>query len=650
MQVASFDVFDTVLTRTFAAPRDVFVFLGQQLRERGLFTGTPEEFAQARWAAELRARKKSRQSKGVEEVMHEAIHAELAAAFGWNEAQSVAVREQELALEAAHVRAIPRLASRLAKARAKTGAPLWFISDMYLPAATLHGWLERIGVARSGDRTWVSGEAGVNKSSGLLFEKIRAETGASFAAWTHTGDHPQADLATPHTLGIDAQLEPAAHLTPAEAFVRGPGEFAPPWRSLLAGAMRRARLETAPAEARSEMLCTVGADVAGPLFFAFVRWCLAEAERCGKQRVYFLARDGQIFHRIAQLIRSPVECHYLLASRLAFSGARAVGDIVALRELLAPGGWAHSLRQTLAHAGLDETWGRANLPAEWRDSDWDANLTPDRRAKLADWLLQEPQRAVVETALRARTELAREYLAQEGVTANAPILLVDMGWAGSLQRSVEALLDGPADFAYLALMPGCAGRARGAMLDFAQGQWPIAEKRANSLCVLLELLAMADHPSLAGFRGGEGRVAPVLQAPAPGGYLDAERLQSAILSFVKYYLEVEPLAPAPMEKLRQLGLARAAQLHDRPTKAEASTLGQLSHADQWLEDERCTLCAPLGAGAALQALAQPRRRPPYWWIEGQAALTPAAAPALRAYAALRRLKWRAAARAHARGP
>ena len=48
----SFDVFDTVLTRTFAAPCDLFAAMGEDAQRRGLVKLAPREFALKRMAAD----------------------------------------------------------------------------------------------------------------------------------------------------------------------------------------------------------------------------------------------------------------------------------------------------------------------------------------------------------------------------------------------------------------------------------------------------------------------------------------------------------------------------------------------------------------------------------------------------------------------
>ena len=173
----------------------------------------------------------------------------------------------------------------MSRGRAAAGS-LLFLSDMYLPSAVLGAWLAREGVMQPADRLFVSGEIRANKNSGELFRIVRQQTGGDFAAWHHAGDHPVADVAKPRELGLAATHLAAGWLTARERLARGSeGEFAEVWRSLLAGAMRLARLERTPASPREELLGATAADVAGPLFYGFVRWTLSEARKRGLRRL-----------------------------------------------------------------------------------------------------------------------------------------------------------------------------------------------------------------------------------------------------------------------------------------------------------------------------------------------------------------------------
>lgn len=642
-ETVSFDVFDTVVTRSFAHPRDLFVHLGNQLQAAGVQPLPGLDFARIRWTAELEARKRSPYT----EVLLDDIYGVIARRLGWDAPTTQRARDMELALEARHLHGIPRILPRLAAARARAGR-IVFLSDMYLPSAVLRPWLAREGVLASEDLLLISGEARANKSSGRLFEVARETTGGDFAHWQHLGDHPFADVEKPAQLGIAAVHLPDAHLTAAERLARGPGgEFAVAWRSLLAGAMRLARLEQPPGTDRDAVLWDTGATVAGPLFYGFVRWTLAEAKRRGLRRLYFLARDGQIFWRIARAIEGAeptgVECRYLQVSRLSLAGLAELDAPDALRWLAAPTGHFHSISQTLRQLGLDEAWARQHLPAPHAAADFDANLPPADREALADWLLAPERRETVRAALHARAAHARAYLAAEGVLAGEPIGVVDTGWLGSIHRNLELLLGNPGQPAplpgfYLGLMPAGAKRPAGEMLGYTNQFAPLPILREESHKVLIELMAQSDHGQVLGYQQAGNAWQPQLNAAGPVNLDEIRRFQDAILAFVRRALATAADAAGAEDQYARIVIAGYRRFHDEPTAAQVRVFGFLPHADQLFEQRHATLVADFTGSELFAALRDYRLRPPHWWVAGQAALGHGGV--LRAFRSLKRLWWR----------
>lgn len=636
----SYDVFDTVVTRAFAHPRDVFVRVGEIAAP--LLPGlTPAGFATARWEAELATRQRTPH----QEVRLDEIYDTLAAKLGWDETAKQTVRQVELDLEGRMLRAVPRVAAELTAARGRAGRIL-FLSDMYLPSPVLGTWLERLAIMAPADRLFISGEMRGNKYSGRLFAAVRDAAGADFASWQHTGDHPAADVEKPRSLGITCSQTTRVHLTRRERVVRGtPGEFATPWRSLLAGAIRLARLEGPPDGDRPRVLWETGTTIAGPLFYGFVRWTLREAARRGLRRLHFLARDGQILLRIAREIQQAeggdLECRYLHVSRLVLAGPIELESAASFRDFIAPSGGFHSLRQALALAGLEAP--AVTLPGHLAALDPEANLTPGNRTALADWLLLADQQVLVRAALARRRKETRAYLAAQGLGDGLPQGVVDTGWLGTSQKNLERLLaEGPAPFPltgfYLGLLPAWSPAAQGEMLGFTNQFGPLPLVRDESHKVMLELMAQGDHGQVAGFRHDEHTWSPILRDPGPVNLAEIRLFQDAIMAFVRRLLDVNRESPAPDDELARVVLSLYRDFHDHPSPEEARIFGGMPHADHALEQSYAAMCEPMTLRKTLGALLDHRRRPPHWWIEGQAAL--GQAWLLRTFVALKTWRWR----------
>jgi FMN phosphatase YigB (HAD superfamily) len=638
----SYDVFDTIVTRAFAHPRDLFVHLGTRLHRLGLHRLAPMDFAQIRWNAELAARRASPWT----EVLLDDIYRELAASMRWDPPTAETARRVELEIESQHLRGIPVMRAQLAAARLQSG-PLLFLSDMYLPSAILRPWLEREGVVAAGDLLLISGEVRGNKSSGQLFTAARDRIGADFSAWEHTGDHHFADVEKPRQLGITTRHFTAAHLTPRERAARGTeGEFAPEWRSLLAGAMRLARLERTAETEREAVLWDVGTSVAGPLFYGFVRWALEEAARRGLRRLYFLARDGQVFLRIAQAIQGnepgPIACRYLHGSRLVFTGPAELADATALREMAMPRAHFHSLRQTLRQLGLDTAQPRLALPDEFAALNPDANLAPEVRTRLADWLLAPERRPAIRSALERRARTARAYLTSQGLTAGEPAGVVDAGWHGTIQRNLEIIIgDGrPVSLTgfYIGLKPLEPPATAGERLGYTNRFAPLPLNFDESHKVLVELLAQSDHGQVTAFETAGRNFTPVLHDLGPVNLDEIRLMQEAILAFARRMNETIGEAECSTGEFARAVIGLYREFHDHPTRREAGIFGFMPHADQAFEQRHATLCASPGLAGTWAAIVDYQRRPPHWWVYGQTAL--GQRPLLSAFIRLRRLKWR----------
>lgn len=644
MRLISFDVFDTVLTRTWAEPRDFFGRIGERLTALVPAVPVPPSFAAVRRCAEQDARR--RMAGG--EVRLTDIYAELAAQLHWNDAQQTAALAVEITVETEAIRPVTVMRAEVDRARREAGRVI-FISDMYLPSTVIQPWLEQAGFWHSGDLLYISGEAGVGKGSGKLFEKIRHELGGNFAGWIHHGDHPNSDQATPVRLGMTARPQTAARLNARERQLRGAAPVAPGWRSLLAGAGRLARLDQ-PAATTNDPIQRVrwetGAEVAGPLFYGFAEWCLAEAELRGLRDLFFLARGGQIFFRLAreiQAVRPRKLClHYLPVSRLALVGAADLDHPARLRALAAPQLGFHSARQACANLGLalDEPLTPPWLPA----AEWKRNLTESERTALADWLLDPVRLPRVQAALRERQLRARGYLRQQGLAATADCGLVDTGWMGTIQHHLEKALgteDAPAPLTgfYLGLSPQRAPACTGPMLAYANTLSQGPSQRVQTPRVLAELMTRADHGPVTGYKDeGQGALTPQLGPWADTEAAQACFFQEAVLAFTRHALAAgSELAATRPGELAQVAEDVWTAFYDRPTPAEALAFGRLPHSDQLLEQNYALLCPPMRPGEVLAAMFNRQQRPVCWWLEGQAAL--GSAPLLQFYLALKKMKW-----------
>lgn len=192
---------------------------------------------------------------------------------------------------------------------------------------------------------------------------------------------------------------------------------------------------------------TTSATVTGPVLFNYVSWIILDALEKKIERLYFLARDGFIMYEIAQKICKSyginIECRYLYCSRIAW---RLPQYHIQKEKCL----------NTIFANGMDVTlrkiFGRANLTdVEIYNVIKEIKLEPNMLDKCLNWkeiLYFKNKFALCQIFLKYVYAHSKEayrytigYLEQEGLFEDISYALVDAGWVGSLQESLECLLN-----------------------------------------------------------------------------------------------------------------------------------------------------------------------------------------------------------------
>jgi predicted HAD superfamily hydrolase len=111
----------------------------------------------------------------------------------------------ELDIESKCIKPIRQICDRIQECRAE-GDRIIFISDMYLPTKFIASQLARFGVLSDGDSVYVSGELGITKVSGKLFQHVLEQEDIVATQLIHCGDNPHSDVFVPKSLGL--RLDP----------------------------------------------------------------------------------------------------------------------------------------------------------------------------------------------------------------------------------------------------------------------------------------------------------------------------------------------------------------------------------------------------------------------------------------------------------
>ena len=439
--IAAFDVYETLLFRFVGHHSAAHLLLGRVARRRGLSAHDAVIVAEARHQAEARAR---RRAAGVDITLAD-IHAELADSIGYGSSRMSEMIDLELEIEARITRSNEASRKRVAAARSSSGR-IAFISDMYLPEAFVRAMLEGHSLLLPGDGLYVSSSrSGMTKRSRKLFEAVIESEGVRAAAITHTGNNWSSDVLAARRSGLCANHFPDGNLNRYEQALERWSRETAGLTSMMAGASRLARLDDPSSEDhRTVTLRDVAAGVAAPVVVAFVLWLFDRARREGVERLYFLAREGQVLYEVAKQLRArltlPIELQYLCVSRqsLNIAAARELTD-----EELA---WvlthaaSNSIRTIVARLGSGPDEIASALKAEgWGPEHWDDPIGTEQLPRLLKTITRPKVRRQLESRMTETRQLAVEYLEQEGVFDPLRIGLVDTTGGGSQLRAIGRL-------------------------------------------------------------------------------------------------------------------------------------------------------------------------------------------------------------------
>ncbi|MHA6721141.1 HAD family hydrolase [Sphingomonas sp. RS6] len=425
VKLLSLDCFDTLLWRDCHAPSCIFQAL-------------PGITAPQRQWAEVRARTAALVQESRNEVRIADIYRELFPTA--NRSAIDAAIEHELDAEARHCFAFAPTVELMRNAHAR-GVSVVIVSDTYLDAGQLRRLIARAAgddVAAMIDRIFCSSTFGKSKAEGL-YELVLRDLKVAKQAILHIGDNAKADVDgvarfgvqtlhlrqfaadTDQRLRLEATVDAILHPQAA-----GTINAQQPHRATLASV--EPQIDDA-AEA-------LGFAVLGPIFHAFERWLQAEAaaieaERGGKVHWLFMMRDGYLPMQVHQTSAHPAPGHAVEISRFTATAASLVSEKAVERYL-----------QFEIFSDLDAVVKQLLIPRH--EAMLLMNDLPEVTGRRPAFLRAVRKPARMKQILKAGRGFADRLVAHVRATADpAPgdtLMLIDLGYNGSVQNDVDALL------------------------------------------------------------------------------------------------------------------------------------------------------------------------------------------------------------------
>lgn len=336
----SFDIFDTLITRSTATPEGIFAFIQKDLIDKDKYKtiskAVRNNFYQLRIMAEKLARY-TYQNRQTEDITLQQIYEAMNLRGEMTESQIACLMELECEIEYRESIPIACNISRIKQLLAE-GETVILISDMYLPEMQIKSMLKKADPILETLPLFLSGSYKKGKYTGSLYLQVREEL--KINNWTHFGDHVKVDVETPRKLGISSEQFYFPELLSIEKKVLE-GNEDNLWLQKMIGSSRRARLHLGMQKSQNDAWQT-GVCAGGIVLFSYVNWILRNCKEKNISRLYFIARDGYVLKKIADLIihaaGERIETYYIYGSRRAWriaSFGERVNDVMQLIR------WSH---------------------------------------------------------------------------------------------------------------------------------------------------------------------------------------------------------------------------------------------------------------------------------------------------------------------
>ena len=499
----------------------------------------------------------------------------------------------------------------------------YVISDMYLDRDTMLQIALKCGVRVLPENMFVSTAFNATKDKGDLFDVVKKVADLS----AHEGDNHRSDVQIPSLKGIASTHFTGVYPRKLETYwnaVKGDGKY-------MAGILRAARLANTVKQKQPEW--DLYAQIVAPVLVQFVEWIFSDASSRGINKIFFLARDGQILFRIAKKLcearNLDFECSYLFASRQALHlpGHMSVNESA---EWLLDDTSTLTLRMVAARADLDlDAFFRVCSPS--MNVDVDHNLSQEQRRMLCSIIRSPEVEKLIDSAAKKALEVALAYLTQEKVITerNVPFAVVDVGWNARLQRSLENILVKAGCSVehihgyYLGVSKKCVYKTGDRVHGYIFDPFDREKEKANwldSYRGIMEFFLSADHPSVNSYtRDRNGQVGPLFLNPvAENEIKDIRFRQEAILSFTDRYCAVSKLLQRCLHAQSSVAIRMLRNLFERPSLAEARVFEGCVITEQQVESD----FVPLVRKLRYSEIFMKRSRNVHgMWAEGSHALT-----------------------------
>lgn len=345
--------------------------------------------------------------------------------------------------------------------------------------------------------------------------------------------------------------------------------------------------------------------VLAPALHSFVIWTLQQATKDGVKRLYFLARDGYLMHKIAleitEQLNLPIECRYLYCSRYSLRTPLFHLDVEEALDYICRNSIKVNLAVILKRTGLKKSQREEVIRQLELDISPEDEI-PYKRLKEVRRRLSECKvfiQYLIENSKRLMPSL-EAYLKQEGLLEEVEMAMVDSGWTGSTQKTLnQALLHLGRGKEIMGYYWGLYSIPAGEKWNQYCGYYFMPHKNMKEKVYfsnsLFEAIFSAPHGMTLGYRLSSGRAKPFFLSVREDTVAFQKKLERIMFSYTEMLVrEIETIDDINTQETKAIHYPMLKLLMTNPTKEEVEYFGNLFFSDDVFEDEGQWIAAKFG--------------------------------------------------------
>lgn len=525
--VISFDVFDTLLLRPFAEPQDLFMIVGEKLN--------CVNFMSIRKKAEKEARSIAK-VKGKQEVNIFDIYEIIELKTGIDTQLGVQV-EFQTELEFCFANPYMKVVFEIVKSHNKK---IIAISDTYFTKSMIEQLLENSGFCGFSD-VFVSCENNANKRETQLF-KIALQKLGKDKRFVHVGENMKSDIKSAQELGISTKYYNNVHKTGNQYRADGMSELiGSTYSGIVNTHLHNGLTQYSP-------YYEYGFIYGGLYILGYSKWIYEYAKQNNIDKVLFLSRDGDIYHKIFNYLFTDIKNEYVYWSRIAnikYTIDKNRYDFLnRMVKHKARDGLNITIKGLLESLQLEELKPLLNQ-YELKEDD----LIHKGNVKLIQAFLVDHWDTVV-NKFSEDNEIVKAYFTKI-IQGCKKVAIVDVGWVGSGGTGIKYLIEQKwkLNCEIHSLVAACSHSNHTGNLTQVMkkdiGAYIFSRMYNRNLYdihvntkhnnVYFELFTQACSPSFAGFKKTEDGFKLLFDVPEVENYKIIEQIHQGIFDFIKIY-------------------------------------------------------------------------------------------------------------------